>query len=137
MGKKEGEEEEPKVEEVKDEEEKKKKTKKIKEVTNEMETLNKIKPIWMRTLPSSTSMSKVPLNSVLSSSFLRELPSISSSPKRRKTTSSCTSVEFSSWMIAGKLSQTGSLSLRESSTLRTCLSTSLVRLSNRTRSSRS
>merc|ERR1712004_808967 len=38
--------EEPKVEEVKDE--KKKKTKKIKEVTNEMETLNKIKPIWMR-----------------------------------------------------------------------------------------
>merc|ERR1712054_162889 len=26
----------------------KKKTKKIKEVTNEMETLNKIKPIWMR-----------------------------------------------------------------------------------------
>merc|ERR1712174_42503 len=31
-----------------DEEEKKKKTKKIKEVTNEMETLNKIKPIWMR-----------------------------------------------------------------------------------------
>jgi molecular chaperone HtpG len=41
--------EEPKVEEVKEgEEEKKKKTKKIKEVTNEMETLNKIKPIWMR-----------------------------------------------------------------------------------------
>ena len=41
--------EEPKVEEVKDDEgEKKKKTKKIKEVTNEMETLNKIKPIWMR-----------------------------------------------------------------------------------------
>ena len=42
--------EEPKVEEVKDEEEKekKKKTKKIKEVTNEYETLNKIKPIWMR-----------------------------------------------------------------------------------------
>merc|ERR1712222_40052 len=48
--KKEGEEEEPKVEEVKEEEEKekKKKTKKIKEVTNEMEVLNKIKPIWMR-----------------------------------------------------------------------------------------
>merc|ERR1719222_870792 len=46
--KKEGEEEEPKVEEVKDEEEKKKKPKKIKEVTNEMEVLNKIKPIWMR-----------------------------------------------------------------------------------------
>ena len=40
-------EEEPKVEEVKDEE-KKKKTKKIKEVTQEYETLNKIKPIWMR-----------------------------------------------------------------------------------------
>merc|ERR1719232_1220157 len=39
--KKEGEEEEPKVEEVKDEKE-------IKEVTNEFETLNKIKPIWMR-----------------------------------------------------------------------------------------
>jgi len=38
---------EPKVEEVKDEE-KKKKTKKIKEVTQEYETLNKIKPIWMR-----------------------------------------------------------------------------------------
>merc|ERR1712184_214304 len=37
-----------KVEEVKDDEPKKKKTKKIKEVTNEMETLNKIKPIWMR-----------------------------------------------------------------------------------------
>lgn len=37
---------EPKVEEVK--EEKAKKTKKIKEVTNEFETLNKIKPIWMR-----------------------------------------------------------------------------------------
>merc|ERR1712027_242368 len=46
--KKEGEEEEPKVEEVKDEKEKEKKTKKIKEVTNEFETLNKIKPIWMR-----------------------------------------------------------------------------------------
>ena len=40
-------EEEPKVEEVKDEE-KKKKTKKIKEVSQEYETLNKIKPIWMR-----------------------------------------------------------------------------------------
>ena len=38
---------EPKVEEVKDEQ-KKKKTKKIKEVTQEYETLNKIKPIWMR-----------------------------------------------------------------------------------------
>jgi molecular chaperone HtpG len=37
---------EPKVEEVK--EDKPKKTKKIKEVSNEMETLNKIKPIWMR-----------------------------------------------------------------------------------------
>jgi len=40
-------EEEPKVEEVKDED-KKKKTKKIKEVTQEFETLNKIKPIWVR-----------------------------------------------------------------------------------------
>ena len=40
-------EDEPKVEEVKDED-KKKKTKKIKEVTQEFETLNKIKPIWMR-----------------------------------------------------------------------------------------
>ena len=40
--------EEPKVEEVKDDEPKKKKTKKIKEVTQEFETLNKIKPIWMR-----------------------------------------------------------------------------------------
>lgn len=39
--------EEPKVEEVKDEK-KEKKTKKVKEVTQEMETLNKIKPIWMR-----------------------------------------------------------------------------------------
>ena len=38
---------EPKVEEVKDEP-KEKKTKKIKEVTQEFETLNKIKPIWMR-----------------------------------------------------------------------------------------
>jgi molecular chaperone HtpG len=46
--KKEGEEEEPKVEEVKEEKEKEKKTKKIKEVSNEFETLNKIKPIWMR-----------------------------------------------------------------------------------------
>merc|ERR1712125_124135 len=46
--KKDDDEEEPKVEEVKDDEPKKKKTKKIKEVTNEMETLNKIKPIWMR-----------------------------------------------------------------------------------------
>jgi len=45
--KKEGEEDEPKVEEVKDEK-KEKKTKKVKEVTQEMETLNKIKPIWMR-----------------------------------------------------------------------------------------
>lgn len=45
--KKEGEDDEPKVEEVKDED-KKKKTKKIKEVTQEYETLNKIKPIWMR-----------------------------------------------------------------------------------------
>ena len=39
--------EEPQIEEVKDEE-KPKKTKKIKEVTQEYETLNKIKPIWMR-----------------------------------------------------------------------------------------
>jgi len=39
--------EEPKIEEVKDEA-KKRKTKKIKEVTQEFETLNKIKPIWMR-----------------------------------------------------------------------------------------
>jgi molecular chaperone HtpG len=46
--KKDGDDEEPKVEEVKDDEPKKKKTKKIKEVTNEMETLNKIKPIWLR-----------------------------------------------------------------------------------------
>ncbi len=38
-------EEEPKIEEVED---KPKKTKKIKEVTHEMEVLNKIKPIWMR-----------------------------------------------------------------------------------------
>ena len=45
--KKEGEEDDPKVEEVKDED-KPKKTKKIKEVTQEYETLNKIKPIWMR-----------------------------------------------------------------------------------------
>ena len=45
--KKEGEEDEPKVEEVKDED-KAKKTKKIKEVTQEYEILNKIKPIWMR-----------------------------------------------------------------------------------------
>ena len=45
--KKEGEEDEPKVEEVKDED-KAKKTKKIKEVTQEYEVLNKIKPIWMR-----------------------------------------------------------------------------------------
>merc|ERR1712032_1444127 len=39
--------EEPKVEEV-NEEKKEKKKKKIKEVTQEYETLNKIKPIWMR-----------------------------------------------------------------------------------------
>merc|ERR1712228_896448 len=44
--KKEGEEDEAKVEEVK--EDKPKKTKKIKEVSQEYETLNKIKPIWMR-----------------------------------------------------------------------------------------
>merc|ERR1719362_89062 len=41
-----GEEDEAKVEEVK--EDKPKKTKKIKEVSQEYETLNKIKPIWMR-----------------------------------------------------------------------------------------
>mmetsp|Transcript_8121 Transcript_8121/g.5790 ORF Transcript_8121/g.5790 Transcript_8121/m.5790 type:complete len:708 (+) Transcript_8121:120-2243(+) len=40
-------EDEPKIEEV-NEEKKEKKTKKIKEVTHEYETLNKIKPIWMR-----------------------------------------------------------------------------------------
>lgn len=40
--------EEPKIEEVKDEKKKKNKKKKIKEVTQEFETLNKIKPIWMR-----------------------------------------------------------------------------------------
>jgi len=45
--KKEGDEDEPKVEEVKDED-KPKKTKKIKEVSQEYEILNKIKPIWMR-----------------------------------------------------------------------------------------
>ena len=46
--KKEGEDDEPKVSEVKDDEKKEKKKKKVKEVTQEMETLNKIKPIWMR-----------------------------------------------------------------------------------------
>ena len=40
-------EDEPQVEEVKDE--KAKKTKKIKEVSHEYETLNKVKPIWVRT----------------------------------------------------------------------------------------
>jgi molecular chaperone HtpG len=44
--KKEGEEDEPKVDEVKPEKEKK--MKKIKNVTQEFETLNKIKPIWVR-----------------------------------------------------------------------------------------
>ena len=39
-------EDEPKIEEV--DEKKEKKTKKIKEVSHEFETLNKIKPIWMR-----------------------------------------------------------------------------------------
>merc|ERR1712046_561902 len=39
---------EPKVSEVKDDEKKEKKKKKVKEVTQEYETLNKIKPIWMR-----------------------------------------------------------------------------------------
>merc|ERR1740116_435270 len=42
---------EPKIEEVDEEKEKeakKKKTKKVKEVSHEWETLNKIKPIWMR-----------------------------------------------------------------------------------------
>merc|ERR1712113_734612 len=43
--KKEGEDDEPKVEDVTDEE---KKTKKIKEVKQELELLNKTKPIWMR-----------------------------------------------------------------------------------------
>lgn len=47
--KKEGEnEEEPKVEEVKDGEEDKKKTKKVKEVTKEYEIQNKHKPLWTR-----------------------------------------------------------------------------------------
>jgi molecular chaperone HtpG len=46
--KKDGDDEEPKVEEVTDDKPKEKKTKKIKEVTNEYELLNKIKPIWMR-----------------------------------------------------------------------------------------
>merc|ERR1719436_1482927 len=46
--KKDGEDDEPKVEEVTDDKPKEKKTKKIKEVSNEYETLNKIKPIWMR-----------------------------------------------------------------------------------------
>merc|ERR1712176_734779 len=45
---KEGEDEEPKVEDVTDEEKKEKKTKKIKEVKQELELLNKTKPIWMR-----------------------------------------------------------------------------------------
>ena len=45
--KKEGE-DEPKVEEVKEGDEKKKKTKKVKEVTKEMEKLNKNKPLWTR-----------------------------------------------------------------------------------------
>jgi len=45
--KKEGEDDEPKVEEV-EETKKEKKTKKIKEVSHEYETLNKVKPIWVR-----------------------------------------------------------------------------------------
>jgi molecular chaperone HtpG len=36
------------IKEEKDEEKKEKKTKKVKEVTSEFETMNKIKPIWMR-----------------------------------------------------------------------------------------
>jgi len=46
--KKDGDDEEPKVEEVTDDKPKEKKTKKIKEVSNEYELLNKVKPIWMR-----------------------------------------------------------------------------------------
>lgn len=44
--KKEGEEDEPKIED--ENKEKKKKTKKIKEVSNELEDLNKAKPLWMK-----------------------------------------------------------------------------------------
>jgi len=40
--------EEPLIKEDKEEGEKKKKTKKIKEVTNELEDLNKTKPLWMK-----------------------------------------------------------------------------------------
>ena len=46
--KKEGDEDEPKVTEEKEEAKKEKKTKKIKEVSHEYETLNKVKPIWVR-----------------------------------------------------------------------------------------
>merc|ERR1712159_861062 len=52
MGKKEGDDDEPKIEEVDEEKEKAekpKKTKKVKEVTHEWDLMNKQKPIWMRT----------------------------------------------------------------------------------------
>jgi len=45
---KEGEDGEPKVEEVEEEKVKEKKTHKVKEVSKEFETLNKVKPIWVR-----------------------------------------------------------------------------------------
>jgi len=123
------EDDEPKIED--DKPKKDKKTKKIKEVTHELEILNKIKPIWMRKPEDITKdeyagfykgltndwedhlsvkhfMLKVTSSSALSSSCPSVPPSISSSQRKRRTTSNFTSAVSSLWTTARTLSQSGS-----------------------------
>jgi hypothetical protein len=156
-------EDKPKIEEVDEEAEKKdaaKMMKKVKEIKKETEELNKVYPsltlslslaltprsmvpstrplpaIGRSTLPTSTRPSMD--SSISARSCLCPSVRLSTclSKRRSATTSSSTCAECLSWTIARTSSPNGSILSRESSTLRICPSTFLVKCSSKTRSSR-